>query len=267
MITTGSKWFFGLAAAAVVAAVVYGWGSRGGFEGAMLFGFKGAVGELAGYAMLTFLAVAAASLGFAAAAFRDADAEAVAQVAGSDQVPEVEAPRSASYWPVVGAFGVVLALLGLAISEAFFLVGIVVIAIVLVEWVVQAWADRATGDPEVNQAIRNRMMFPIEIPLAAVIGILVFVLSVSRVLLALPKAGSNAIGIGAATLIFLGGLLLAYRPRLGRNVVAGLLVVGALAVVTGGIVSGAVGERDFEKHTEEHDEPAGEEHGMAVVNR
>ena len=30
----------------------------------------------------------------------------------------------------------------------------------------QRWSERATGDAEVNRQIRNRLMYPIEIPVA-----------------------------------------------------------------------------------------------------
>ena len=43
-------------------------------------------------------------------------------------------------------------------SSSCSLVGL--LAVVVVEWTVQVWADRATGDPEVNRAIRNRLMYP-----------------------------------------------------------------------------------------------------------
>ena len=80
--------------------------------------------------------------------------------------------------------------IGLAVGPIMFTIGMVGLAICLVEWAVRSWSDRATGDPEVNRSIRNRFMQPVEIPALAVIGIAGMVLAVSRILLALPKIGS-----------------------------------------------------------------------------
>ena len=41
-----------------------------------------------------------------------------------------------------------------------------VLGAVAIEWTMQAWSDRATGDPAVNREIRNRVMLPIEVPVA-----------------------------------------------------------------------------------------------------
>ena len=47
--------------------------------------------------------------------------------------------------------------------------------VVLLEWMVSAWADRASGDEAANRRIRNRIMYPLEIPVFGAIGMVLFV--------------------------------------------------------------------------------------------
>ncbi|MEJ7585821.1 MAG: hypothetical protein WKF43_17445, partial [Acidimicrobiales bacterium] len=112
MVTTGSKYFFGLAAFAAAAAFVYG-GATAGHEvnmetllGVVTLGYKGSVGDQFGYTVLMGLCFSALFLGLVTVAFRDADPEAAAQVVGAEAVPDAPVPQGASYWPVVAAFGV-----------------------------------------------------------------------------------------------------------------------------------------------------------------
>ena len=67
-------------------------------------GYKGAVGDQFGYGILFSTAIVSFFLGAVATASRDAEAEAVAQVAGTETVPAVT-PAGTSYWPPVAAFG------------------------------------------------------------------------------------------------------------------------------------------------------------------
>lgn len=250
MFTTGSKLFFGIAAAALVAAWVYGLSTGGDPVGVVSAGMKGGVGERLGYTVLASLAGLSAFLGCVVAAFRDADPEAQAALVGTE-LPPATPPTSNSGWPAVGAFGVLLAAIGLAVGPPLFLAGLVVVGIVTVEWMVQAWADRATGDPDVNRTLRNRVMFPIEIPAIAVIAIGLTVLGVSRVLIAMPKAGATVVAIVVASAILAVAALLSSRPRVSANLVAALAVVGALAVAVGGVVGAVAGPAELEHHDED----------------
>ncbi len=53
------------------------------------------------------------------------------------------------------------------------------------------------------------------------------------------------------------GAVIAAKPRLSPNLVAGILLVCALGIVTAGVVSGARGERFIEHHDEEHHDGEG----------
>lgn len=266
MFTTGSKWFFGLAAAAVVAALVYGGATNpdevgmSTLTGVLTLGYKGGVGDHVGYAILMGLAGACTFLGATTAAFRDASVEAGAQLLERETVPEVVAPERGSYWPVISAFGVGFVAVGLVTEQGLVLLGLVVLVAAAFEWGISAWSERATGDPEVNRAIRRRVMLPIEVPVVGALGIAVFVLSMSRILLAVPKLGVYLIFGLVPLAILVAASILAVRPRINPSVVAVLCVIGALAVMVGGVI-GAANQREIEPHHHEDEgHPDAEEH-------
>jgi hypothetical protein len=246
MFTTGSKWFLGLAGGALVLAWAYGWTTGGNGLGPLTFGYKGGVGDHLGYALLVSIAAAALVLGLLAVAIRDADSSAVAQVAGTERAPVLPAPSHASYWPAVGAFAVAVILLGLVISNVLFIVGFFLLIGVGVEWMVLAWSDRATGDPEVNHQLRARLMAPFEIPLAGVLIAGGTVAAFSRVFLAVSEHGAVAAAIVGGTLVFVLGIVFAARPRMSSNVMAAVLVIVALGDITGGVIGANHGEEKVE---------------------
>lgn len=260
MLKTGSKFLFALSAFGFVAAVLYAAGTANhslgmdAIVGPLTFGYKGYVGEHSGYTILMSLSAAAMFLGIFLSALRDADPEAEAQVVGLDTVPAAVVPNTVNYWPVVAGFSLAAVVLGLAIGPTMFVVGFVGLTITTVEWAVRAWADRATGDVEVNRTIRNRFMYPVEIPGMAILGIGGFVLAVSRILLALPKLGSYLVFGLVPVAILAVGALIVLKPKLSQSVIAGLLLVGGLAILAGGVVAAAAGERKHEeKHEEKHE--------------
>ena len=252
MITTGSKWFFGLGLVSFVLAAAYGWTTGGNGLGPLSAGYKGGVGDHFGYGLLVSAGVVSLFLGLVATASRDAEAEAVAQVAGTDTVPAVT-PAGASYWPPVAAFGAALVVIGLVSEVVLVVFGLIELGVVLVEWAVQTWADRATGDPDTNRRIRNRLMNPIEYPAAGVLALAVLAVAFSRVFLALSSEAAVWIALAAAVAIIGGGFVIASRPRISPNVVVGLLVVGALVVIGIGVAAGVAGTREFHEHEEEGD--------------
>lgn len=261
MIPTGSKFFYALAGFLLVAAVVYGWSTGGDVMGPLSLGYKGGVGDHLGYGILLSAGVASLFAGFCTTAFRDADPDVGARLLGLEAAPAPTA-ASPSYWPVVGAFAVVLLVVGAVLNNVFFVAGLIALGAVAVEWTMQAWAERATGDPAVNREIRNRIMFPIEVPVAGALAIAVVVFGYSRVFLAVSELSAVWVAISIAALIFGTGTLLALRPRLSGNVVAAVLVVAAVATIGGGIAAAVAGERDIEHHEEggEHqDEGSGDQ--------
>jgi hypothetical protein len=250
MITTGTKWFFGLAFVTLVLAWAYGWTTGGNGLGPVTVGYKGGVGDHFGYGVLLSASAISLFLGLVSTAVRDADAEAVAQLAGADTVPAVT-PAGTSYWPAVAAFGVALTVVGLVTTAPAFVFGLITLGIVLVEWTVQAWADRATGDPAANRDIRNRLMNPVEIPAAGVLAVALVVVGFSRVFLSLSSENAVWVATGIAAVIFLVGVFAASRPKLSSNIVVGFMMLCAVGVLVAGVIAAAVGEREFHEHGEE----------------
>lgn len=271
MFTTGSKWFFGLGLVSFVLAAAYGWTTGGNGLGPVTAGYNGGVGDHFGYAMLVSLGALATFLGAISLITRDADPSALAQLAGTDDVPAAVAPADHAYWPVLGALGAATTVLGLVISNVLFVASAFLLLAVLVEWMVLAWADRATGDPETNRVVRARLLGPYEVPLIGVLLAGGAVAAFSRVFLTSSKEGAVWVATAAGIVIFVIGAVIASRPQARANVVAGVLVVAALGVITGGVVAAARGERTIEPHhaghgTEaSHDEAEGEDdHGEAT---
>ena len=253
MITLGAKFYFGLTAFAVVAAMVLGLASGGTPLGVITFAWAGPVGDQFGFTVLVGIAIVAFFLGVVTTAFRDADPSAQSEIAGTETLPSARPPDHLSPWPVVAAVGVAVLLIGLVIEEALFGIGLVLIVAAAIEWTVGNWADNATGDPETNRVLRNRIMAPLELPAASLFGILVFVFFGSRVLLAASHWGAIAIFGIVATLILAVAALLVTRPTLSRSVVTAVVMVGAVALIGGGVIGLAAGEREFHDLSEEHE--------------
>jgi hypothetical protein len=215
------------------------------FFGAFVYGFA-AGGEWFGSFVLGSLAATAGLLGFLASAIRDGDVAA-------DTAPDIH-HRAAlpAGWPALVAVGGGVTIVGLAGRNLLFYAGLGIVGVVFVEWMVQGWAERATGDAHYNRELRARIMSPIEIPLIAVIVIATFLLSLSRVLLALPENGARVVAIAVASVILLIAFLIAYRPRIGSSVLSGLLALSAVALIAAGIAGGIAGEHEEEEKVEAH---------------
>lgn len=255
MFTTGFKFFFGLCLALAAAAVVYGYTTGGTHVGPISLGWKGGVGDHLGYGVLAALSTVAGFVGLVLVSFRDADPDAQADYLGTDTI--ASAPRvSSSFWPVVGAFGAATMALGLVLHTAVFVVGLALCAVVAFEWLMDAWADRATGDPAANRELRDRLMAPIEIPALGAGMVAVGVLAVSRIFLAVSKNGAVVVAGLVAVAILGTAVLYVTKPQLGKNLVAGVVLVLAVGVLAGGVIAAVEGERDFELHGEEHSEGA-----------
>ncbi len=257
MITTGSKTFFGLGFAALFLAFIYGVITNGvGAGGAVVgitgngavdavlgpltLGYKGGVGEHLGYAMLLGFALANIGFGTATSFFRDADPEALAQLAGTDAPPVVLGP-GANAWPFVTAVGAGIVVLGLATSSVIFVIGVIMMVVAGLEWTIAAWADAASGDPEVNRIVRSRLMLPLEAVGGSLLLIGFVIFSVSRAFIAFPGMAAVWIALAIGGLVFGGALVISSRPHLKRSFVLGILVATAVGILAVGIIGGVKG--------------------------
>ena len=244
MITTGSRFWFALAGLCLFGAAVH---------------FVTSGNDKYGSLVLVFGAAAALIPGTAAVVFRDGTVAATAG-AGAGPTADIAATRLPAIWPALGALGAGVVVVGLAGGGALLYVGFGILAVTLVEWMVQSWAERSTADPGVNQALRNRIMYPIEFPALAALGVALVVISFSRVLLAVSKTGSTVVAIVVASAILAIATLLSARPRISSSLLTAVVVLGALALIGGGIVGAVAGEREFEAHGTEHENELPEEH-------
>ena len=267
MLTPGFRLFFGFAIAGAVAMFVYGVasGDGGGVDylgfidaeawiGAVSFGWKGGIGDQLGYVVLMLFGGVSAFIAIMLVAYRDADPESVAELAGGE-LPPAQAQTVGNYWPIVGAFGAGVVVIGLVTTAAVFVIGLIILIMAAFEWMMSAWADRATGDPAANKELRNQIMGGIELPVVGGLGIAALVVAVSRIFLSVSAAWAVWIAVILSGVIFLVAIALAVAEKPSKNLVAGILAFGAVAALAGGIVSASVGERDF------HHEEEGEEHG------
>ena len=272
MLTPGFKFFFGFALFALAAAWVYGFASGGDQAliahvlGPLTFGWKGGVGDHFGYTVLVSTAAVSGFIGCLLVAFRDADPDAEAGALHAESVPLTQVPADASYWPIVGAFSLSVLVVGFVVGTSMVLVGATLLTITIVEWTVKAWSERATGDPATNREIRDRVMYPLEIPVAGFLCVATIFLGVSRVLLAVDKTTAVVIGGVVAVLVFAVAIAIATRPQMKRGVLTAVVVLFGLAVLGGGIASAVIGERDFEEHEgEEHSGSTEEEGSLAPL--
>ncbi len=264
MFTTGFKFFFGIGVALSTAAVLYGYTTGGNHVGPLSLGWKGGVGEHLGYGLLVALGLSAIGIALTLISYRDADPADQARFRGVDDIAPT-APVTGSHWPIVGAFGVGTMAVGLVLNTAVFITGVVICAAVAFEWMMDAWADRATGDPQANRALRNRIMAPLEIPAAGTAAVALGVLALSRILLNVSKLGAVVVA-GLLAVAILGVAILATSGRRpNRNIVAGLVLSLGVGILGFGVWATVDGERDFEEHEYGEDEGQSEE-SLGVVD-
>lgn len=262
MFTRGSKVFLSLGFAALISAVVYGIVTNGGsltgdgvidkLLGPITIGYKGGVGEHVGYTLLMGAAISSFGAAFATLAFRDADAEAVAQLAGTDSIPAPAAPQDLSPWPIVAAVGAAIMVVGLASSPLLFAIGGVVAGIAAIEWLIKNWSEGVSGDPEVNAIVRSRLMAPIELPVGGLLVIGVLVGCFAKILLSSTKDESIIVGSVVGAIIFGIAVVIGTRPELRRTAVVSAVIAGFVAVLALGIIGAIRGDAPVEHHGEGH---------------
>jgi hypothetical protein len=236
MFTTAFRFFAGLAAVSLLAAFAVGFTSEtqelmDRILGPLTLGWKGSVGNHIAYTFFVGLGATSAALAGILVAFRDADPEAEAQVVHTESVPLTRAPAGDNFLPALGAFSLVLIMIGLA-TDAVGLAytGVAIAVSVAFVWTLRTWAERATGDSTINAELYHRFVDPLRTP------VVVFAV--------------------VATAFFVIAAFLALRPGSSKTIAVILVVIGALAVLAAGIVGIVQGEREIEHHGEEH----GEEH-------
>ena len=273
MFSPGFRIFMGFAVFGLITAFLYGvvTGDGGGADylgfidsevwvGAASLGWSGGVGDHVGYVILVMFAIVSAGLAIMLTAFRDADTDAVSEL-NNGELPPAQSPVAYNYWPAIGALGLGTLVIGLVTHSAIYTVGLIILITTAFKLMMSAWSDRATGDPIANAELRNRLMKPIEVPVLGTVGIAVAVLCASRIFLTVSKSWAIWIAVIMSAVVFLGAVAFALAEKVNRNIVAGILAIGAVGLLTSGVVSAVIGERDISHHhTSEYHEGDGEHH-------
>lgn len=253
MLTTGSKFLFGSAILALLGAFFVALAtvnkSIGMSEllGPISVGYKGPVGNHFAYAVLLAYAAAAILLGSVLSITRDGDPEEGAAHQGLAAPVAVLPPRGTNHWPLVGAFGAGLVTLGLTYSSELFVLGLVTIGIAALQWAIYAWSDHATADPFANRKVRHELTYPLDFPLFAILSIALFVFAVSRVLLAFPHGVDTAVFGAIPAVAFVVAIILSFRPKFTKNLIAILSIVGIAIILALGIWGMVQGPKHVEK--------------------
>lgn len=231
MITTGSKLLLGSTLAAAVFAAVYGVTQAGTLGTIGLVSAAVALSLLAGIVTFT----------------RDSNVSASAP--GSFEA-SAAADHSArpSAWPLLAGLGATTLTLGLVTERSVFILGFGALVVVLLEWVVQGWSERASGDARFNSAARESMAHPFELPVGAAAFAAIGIYSISRVMLGLPSKSATVVAFAVGGALVLGfGALGAARRSTSKGLITGLLAIVAVVVVAAGATYG-FNLREVEPH-------------------
>jgi hypothetical protein len=236
LITTGSKYFLGLSAAAFVGFLLYGIGNN--------WGAMGVIG-------LASVVVAAAFLLSITSYTRDAHSSSL-DTAALTTSAAAQAPARRSMWPFFSGVGVTLLAVGLVTYQPVFVAGVAVILYTIVAWSITAWSEHASGSDTFNAEARARMLNPLEFPLLGALGAGAVAFSLSRIMLGIDaKAGAAVFG-GAAAIVLIVGWV--FSVKVSGKAIAAVGAAGIALVVGSGVAFGVNGERDqlAEASTEDH---------------
>jgi plastocyanin len=223
VLTQASKVFLPLSGLAFVLAIAYGI-SSGNRDGVLLF--------------LGLTAVAA----FAGIVINAHRENLVGQVVPADAGPlELRdvvpiRPVRGGLWPVLGALGLTLLLLGFVGGPVFGIAGVVVGAGAVVGWMTGISGDH-TG--------RELNLLPLGLPVVGLFAIFSLMFFMSRILLAVPEKAATTIALLVAVAILGAAALVTLRPRLSSGSLVGLLVVSGVLMAAGGLVGAAAGQREL----------------------
>ncbi len=225
-----------------------------GVAATLAAGYAVAGGDRTGIVVLAFLTLAALVAGVVTFGTAVPD---VAPLVGDDAPPPdrrsvsvAEAARG-SAWPAGAAVAVSVMAAGAAVGIPVVLAGLLLALIVAGGWFATVWREHPSWTRPVRERVASRLLVPVGLPVATALLTVVIAVSLSRVLLAIPKSASVVVALIVAVAILLACAWVASRPRLGSSVVVALSVLAAASVVGAGIAGVVAGERSFEHHEAE----------------
>ena len=232
MFTTGSKLFIGASVIALATAIIHGTTQDNSTVGI--------IGLVSATLALVFLA--GINLWVRDSNVAADDAAVAATAAASTATPP------GSMWPLVAGLGAALLAVGLVVGRAITWMSIIVLIVATVEWMVQSWSERASGDAAYNTMVRRRIMHPLELPVLGAIGLGIIIFSFSRIMLRLPAVAGAIAFSAVSSIVLLFGALLAAKRNVGRSLVATVCAIGAVGIIGAGVTSAIAGSREIVKH-------------------
>ena len=242
MFTTGSKLFIGATALALVGTIIFAvtFGGEPGWLGTV--GLVGATLGLAAMCAINFFT-------------RDGNTSSLTPDVTRTAASAQPAPQRSGAPALLAASAGLLAV-GASTEPAFFKGGVIGVLLAGGAWLVQSWADRASGDRRFNAMVGERTVEPFRLPLAVVVVMGVIVYSFSRIMLWVDKAGGPVVFGVLGALVLTAGYLLVSRPSLKKGVVTGVAVLAGLGLVSTGAVMAIDGQRPIEVHPTTASDPA-----------
>ena len=234
MFTTGSKVFVGGTVVSVAGAIVFG-ASVGGPTGAL-----GTIGLITVAMYFAFLA----GINFFT---RDGNVSAT-EPGVETTAAAARPPAGRSMWPIVTAVSIGGLAVGAVSKPVVFKVSVIVLLASIVEWMVQSWSERASADSAYNAGLRKRLLHPLEFPILATLGAAAFVYSFSRVMLNISKDSGRWVFMVIGAIITVAGFVFAAKRGMGKATAAGIVSLGAIALVGVGVASAISGQRTIDKH-------------------
>lgn len=235
MLTPTSKLFLPVAGASL-------------FLGAL---YKIMTGDLLGSVLYLMVGAVAFLLGIMLSTIRENE---LAPVVAADAPPPAVRPVYArplpggGGWPIVAGVSLGLVMLGLVQHALFTWAGVLLAMVAGAGWLARS-ASEVTG--------RQISLLPLGLPVLGLATIASVMFFLSRILLAVSETASWVIALLVGVVILGAASIAAVRPSISGRTLAAVLALGTVAMVAGGIVAAAVGERDIEVHSEEHAGEAG----------
>jgi plastocyanin len=158
------------------------------------------------------------------------------------------APARPSGWPLAAAAAVVLLAVGAATGVVTVYAGLIAVILTGFGWFAASWADHSTWTRRVRSRLIDRLLAPVGMPLGGFLLAAVVAISVSRILLAVPKDVSVIIALAVAVVLLLAFYWVASRPRMASSVLVALASLAGVSVVGAGIAGATQGEREFHPH-------------------
>jgi hypothetical protein len=236
MFTTGSKLFLGATVLSVAGAVVFG-ASTGGPAGVL-----GTIGLLSLAVVFGFLA---------GINLYTRDGNVASLEPGVEHTcAAAQPPVGRSLWPIVGAVGLGGLAVGAVSRPVVFKVSLIVLLATVVEWMIQGWSERASADRTYNEGVRRRLLHPLEFPIVGALVGAAVVYAFSRIMLSISKDTGRWVFIIIGAVIVTIGFMFAAKRGVSKGTAAGIVAVGALALVGVGVASAVSGQRPIEPHPE-----------------